>query len=193
MSEPFSDEARNELEAMLQGNSGQRLFTHVTGHPARPTGFCFCDHSVLAIMRMSARSILLQSVLAGPFNRPKLSLLRYLGAKVGKNVYISPGMWVDPFYPQLVEIEEEVFFGMGVRLTTHEFRRDEFRAGRVILRRGAFIGAHAMIGCGVEIGENASVAAGAVVGGDVPAGCTAIGNPARIVRGTVGTTRGDQP
>ena len=84
-------------------------------------------------------------------------------------------------FADLLTIEDGVFIGAFARITLHEYRVDEFRAGRVLIRKGAFIGGSALIGCGIEIGEGATVAAGAGVGRDVPPGATAIGNPARIV------------
>lgn len=101
---------------------------------------------------------------------------------MGANVTISPGVWIDPTFPQLLTFEDNVFIGTGVKIFTHEYRMNEFRAGRVILREGALIGGFALIGSGVEIGKRATVAAGAVVGRDVPPGATAIGNPVRIIR-----------
>ena len=71
--------------------------------------------------------------------------------------------------------------GVGVKIALHEFRPREFRAGRVIIRKGAVVGGFALIGHGVEIGEGAVVAGGAVVGRDVPPSKLAIGNPARIM------------
>lgn len=50
-----------------------------------------------------------------------------------------------------------------------------------IIEEGVFIGARAIILGSVTIGKNAKIGAGAVVLCDVPAGCTAVGNPARII------------
>jgi hypothetical protein len=179
--DPDTRAARECLKAFLSGETGERLFTHPICHPANPTGFCFYETSLCETLRVCWRSTLLDAVFRLPGSGPKVRLLRRLGARVGAPVVISASAWLDPVYPQLLTIEDEVFIGMGVRIMTHEFRRDEFRVGRVTIRRGAFIGGQALIGCGVEIGENATVAAGAVVGRDVPAGCTVIGNPARVV------------
>ena len=71
---------------------------------------------------------------------------------------------------------------MGAKIFTHEYRIDQFRAGKVRIRRGAFIGGFAVIPCGIEIGEGAVVAACSVVHRDVPPGATLISRPARIIR-----------
>ena len=44
------------------------------------------------------------------------------------------------------------------------------------------LGTGAVILEGVHIGDNAKIGANAVVTQDIPAGCTAVGVPARIVR-----------
>ena len=115
------------------------------------------------------------------WNAPKLKLLRWCGAQVGRNVFISTDVWIDPTFPQLLTIEDDVMIGVGVKIALHEFRPNEFRAGRVIIQKGAVIGGFSLIGHGVEIGEGAVVAGGAAVGRDVPPGKLAIGNPARIM------------
>ncbi|MBM4063850.1 MAG: acyltransferase [Planctomycetes bacterium] len=174
-------EARQRLAAFLRGETGERLFRQPTGHPSSPTGFCFCDRGVLAMVWFCLKAGLLQLLLQLPFAGPKLWFLRRLGARIGRNVHLAPRAWIDPTFPELITIEDGVFVGMDARLLTHEYRIDEFRAGRIVLRRGCFVGGFAILACGVEVGEGATVAAGAVVGRDVPPGCTAIGNPARIV------------
>lgn len=46
--------------------------------------------------------------------------------------------------------------------------------------RGVFIGSGATILGNIDVGDFAKIGAGSVVTADVPAGCTAIGNPARL-------------
>ena len=175
-------EAKGRLEEFLAGRTGDRLFRYPTSHPSRPTGFCYCDRSVLATTWTYCRGVLLAVALMLPYNRLKIWLLRRMGAQIGQNVFISVGVQIDPLFPQLLTIEDDVFIGMKARIVMHEFRIDEFRAGKVIIRSGAFIGWSSAIACGVEVGPGAVVAASAIVARDVPAGMTAIGNPARIVR-----------
>lgn len=56
------------------------------------------------------------------------------------------------------------------------------QAAPVTIGRHVFIGARAVVLKGVSIGDHAIIGAGAVVTRDVPAGCTAAGNPARLIR-----------
>jgi acetyltransferase-like isoleucine patch superfamily enzyme len=136
---------------------------------------------LLATLWFYAKAWLLLAALKLALNGPKLKLLRWCGARVGRNVFISTDVWIDPTFPQLLTIEDDVMVGVGVKIALHEFRPREFRAGRVIIRKGAVVGGFALIGHGVEIGEGAVVAGGAAVGRDVPPGKLAIGNPARIM------------
>jgi acetyltransferase-like isoleucine patch superfamily enzyme len=133
-------------------------------------------------MKFLAKALLLATIFRLPWNAPKVWMLRRLGAHVGDRVYFSAGVWIDPTFPELLTIEDCVFFGMGAKVFTHEYRIDEFRAGKVFIRGGAFIGGFAIIGCGVEIGERGVVAACSVADRDVPAGATLIQSPARILR-----------
>lgn len=173
-------ERRAKLAHFLAGT--ERLFVHPTGHPTQPTGFCPCDGPLVVRAFFYVRAMLLTLVLHTDFNPLKLWLLRRFGARIGRNVYLAPGMWIDPLFPQLLTLEDEVFIGSGARLMLHEFRASEFVAGRLVIRQRAIIGAWALLGPGIEIGAGASVAAAAVVNRDVAAGCVALGNPARIVR-----------
>ena len=83
-------------------------------------------------------------------------------------------------------LEEDVFIAPGVVTTNDNFmgrteKRHALRKGPTI-RRGARIGAGAVLLPGVEIGEEAFVGAGAVVLADVPPRAVVVGNPARRIR-----------
>jgi acetyltransferase-like isoleucine patch superfamily enzyme len=83
-------------------------------------------------------------------------------------------------------LEDGVFIAPRVIMTNDNFmgrteKRHELRKGPTI-RRGARIGAGAVLCPGIEIGEEAFVGAGAVVVGDVPPRVVVVGNPARILR-----------
>lgn len=89
-----------------------------------------------------------------------------------------------------VEIGEGTFVGADTYIFDNDFHSPigEWNWGNsspdnpkpVIIGRGVFIGARAIILKGVTIGDRAVVGAGAVVCKDVPAGHLAVGNPARM-------------
>ena len=83
-------------------------------------------------------------------------------------------------------VEDDVFIAPCVQTANDNFMgrtegRHALRRGPTV-RRGARIGAGAVLCPGVEIGEEAFVGAGAVVVKDVPARVVVVGNPARILR-----------
>jgi acetyltransferase-like isoleucine patch superfamily enzyme len=83
-------------------------------------------------------------------------------------------------------LEEDVFIAPCVVTANDNFmgrteRRHELRRGPTI-RRGARVGAAAVVLPGIEIGEEAFVGAGAVVLRNVQARAVVVGNPARQIR-----------
>ena len=83
-----------------------------------------------------------------------------------------------------VELEDDVFVGPDVSFCNDRHPRSgnrDFILEKILVRRGASIGAGAVILPGVEIGELAMVGAGAVITKDVPPLVTVVGNPARIL------------
>ena len=92
----------------------------------------------------------------------------------------------DAYVTAYSTLEDGVFIAPRVITTNDNFmgrteRRHALRKGPTI-RRGARVGAGAVLCPGVEIGEEAFVGAGAVVVGDVPARVVVVGNPARVLR-----------
>lgn len=83
-------------------------------------------------------------------------------------------------------IEEDVFISVLVSSTNdNAMGRQGYQDGQVqgpLIRRGATIGASAVLLPRVEVGENAIVAAGAVVSRSVPPRKVVMGVPARVVR-----------
>jgi acetyltransferase-like isoleucine patch superfamily enzyme len=90
-----------------------------------------------------------------------------------------------------IDIGEGTFVGAGAMIFDNDFHSPlgEWNWGNaapdnpkpVIIGRGVFIGARAIILKGVTIGDRAVVGAGAVVTKDVPARGLAAGNPARLI------------
>jgi acetyltransferase-like isoleucine patch superfamily enzyme len=179
---------RERFLRFRRGETGAREFRCGLRPPYHEAGFCYCDASWPRALWFYLKAGLAQMILKSPFNSPKLWVLRRQGARIGRNVHIAVDVWIDPLFPDLLEIEDDVTIGVGAKIALHEFTVDEFRAGRVIIRKGAVVGGFSLIAPSVEIGEFAMVAGGAVVGRDVPAGATAIGNPTRVRRHSIPAT-----
>lgn len=82
-----------------------------------------------------------------------------------------------------VVIEDDVFIGPNVSFTNDAFPRSKQypeQFAKTTVRKGASVGAGAVLLPGVTIGQHAMVGAGAVVTQDVPPNAIVIGNPARI-------------
>jgi acetyltransferase-like isoleucine patch superfamily enzyme len=91
-----------------------------------------------------------------------------------------------------LRVEDDVFIGPHATFTNDRFPRSRqpFELAITTIKRGASIGAGAVVLPGITIGEEAMVGAGAVVTKDVPPRTIVVGNPARVVRELVDTGGG---
>lgn len=117
--------------------------------------------------------------------------------EIGERVVVRPGcmLFAHPEgHDGKIIIEDDVLMGGAVHIYTSNHQFDDrnrpiidqgHREPRdVVIRRGAWIGANAVLLCGVEVGANAVVGAGSVVTRSVLAGTVAAGNPARPIAST---------
>jgi acetyltransferase-like isoleucine patch superfamily enzyme len=103
-------------------------------------------------------------------------------ARIGNNVTVKNGVSVWSG----VTVEDDAFLGPHCVFTNDPNPRSYIKKGagalvETFVRRGATIGAGAVIVCGHEIGRYAFVGAGAVVIRDVPDFALVVGNPARQI------------
>jgi acetyltransferase-like isoleucine patch superfamily enzyme len=98
----------------------------------------------------------------------KVLIYRLIGVKIGKGVFISPQVYIDVQFPELIVIEDYVILGYGASVFTHEFISNTYRLGRVHIKRGAMIGAFSKIRSGVCIGEQANSIVNSIVIKDIP-------------------------
>lgn len=100
---------------------------------------------------------------------------------IGNNVKIQNNVAV---YTGTV-VEDDVFLGPSCVLTNVTNPRSQIKRHslyeKILIKRGASIGANATIVCGITIGRYAFIAAGAVVAKDVPDYALMVGVPVRRV------------
>lgn len=112
---------------------------------------------------------------------------RWRGTKIGKDVGIGYGVFIEESRPYLIEIEDGVNIGPGAMIVAHDSSYHCINPevpilfGRVTIRKNGYIGARAVILPGVTVGEGAIVAAGAVVTKDVAPGTIVAGVPAKYL------------
>lgn len=120
------------------------------------------------------------------------------GAKIGKNCILSKNVYIDAnvcigagvkiqnnvnVYHG-VTVEDDVFLGPSMTFTNDMFPRAfnaEWEVTQTLVKKGASIGAGAVIRCGVTLGEYSMIGAGSVVVTDVPSHALFVGNPARQI------------
>ncbi|HKX95868.1 MAG TPA: serine O-acetyltransferase, partial [Methylibium sp.] len=123
----------------------------------------------------------------------------------GRRVFIDHGMGV--VIGETAEIGDDCTIYQGVTLGGTSLYKGAKR--HPTLGRGVIVGANSQVLGGFTVGDGARVGSGAVVTKPVPAGATAVGNPARILHDAVdkqreavaakmgfsayGVTQGDDP
>ena len=130
-----------------------------------------------------------------PFNPRKLRpiILRKLGCKVGKDVFVGDFVRIDLSHADMITIDDHAHIASGVRLLCHQrdmrdycIGDDYAKLGYIIkpihLCKGSLVGMDSFVMPGVTIGEGAIVGAGSLVTKDVPAWTVATGRPAKVVK-----------
>lgn len=111
---------------------------------------------------------------------------------LGSNIYLVDTLINAGDIEGKVTIEDNVFFGHGVKLLArgHDYRVFDVARQRQItqkpihIKQGAWVSSGAIVLGGVTIGKHAVVAAGSVVTKDVPDYAIFAGNPAKLIKYT---------
>jgi serine O-acetyltransferase len=98
-------------------------------------------------------------------------------AKIGRRVFIDHGMGV--VIGQTAEVGDDCTIYQGVTLGGTSLAKGAKR--HPTLGRGVIVGANSQVLGGFTVGDEARVGSNAVVLKPVPAGATAVGNPARVI------------
>jgi len=100
---------------------------------------------------------------------------------------MSLSVRLDKTYPKGVHIGPHSYLAFDVAVLAHDMPRGLYCDTYIGAR--CFIGARSIILPGVRIGDGSIVGSGSVVTKDVPPGSIVAGNPARVIRRNIETTR----
>jgi maltose O-acetyltransferase len=160
------------------GSRGDRLERHATPGPRNSLWSWPDAKSPLTVVRNYVFIVLAR---VSPSLRLKNWLLGRIGVTVGDGVAWGLESTPDVFWPERITVGDHAIVGYDATLLCHEFLRDEYRLGDVVVGEGAMIGAGAVVLPGVTVGEGAQVAANSLVADDVPPNSTVAGVPAEVV------------
>ena len=107
------------------------------------------------------------------------------GATIGRRVFIDHGMGV--VIGETAEIGDDCTIYQGVTLGGTSLTKGAKR--HPTLGRGVIVGANSQVLGGFTVGDDARIGSSAVVVKPVPAGATAVGNPARVILAEVEAAR----
>lgn len=120
--------------------------------------------------------------------RVLLAVLKKRGLTVGKNFYQGTDVVLDPSFPWLIKIGDDVTLVSRVFILAHDASTKRHlnysKVGKVSIGNRVFVGAGSIILPGVTIGDNVVIGAGSVVAKDIPSESVANGAPARVT-GTI--------
>lgn len=118
------------------------------------------------------------SYVAAPFSGAMIQNL-----KIGKNVFINSNLLAMARGGITIEDDAQIAGNVSLLSNNHDpYDRQILLCKPVLIKKGAWIGANAVILPGVCIGKHAIVGAGSVVTKDVPDYAVVVGNPAKVIR-----------
>lgn len=125
--------------------------------------------------------------------RLRPSILRKMGASVGKNVFIGSNVWLDTGHADMIILEDHVHIAGECTILCHQRNLKDYHVGddyaklgyqikKVHLKKGCLIGQRSMVMPGVTIGEGTIIGAYSLVTKDIPAWTIATGRPAKVIK-----------
>lgn len=117
----------------------------------------------------------------------RIILRKIYHMNISSTARISFGAYLDKTNPKDIYIDDDSFIAVGVIILTHDYCRSLYK--KTYIGKKCFIGARSIILPGVSIGDHVIVGAGSVVTKDIKSNCIVAGNPAKIIKENVNTTK----
>jgi acetyltransferase-like isoleucine patch superfamily enzyme len=106
---------------------------------------------------------------------------------IANNVRISLKAKLDKTYPKGIHIGDNSYIAAGSHILSHDFSRNIHTD--TYIGKNCFIGINAIVLPGLKIGDSVIIGSGSVVTKDIPSGCIAAGNPAKIIKEGITTSK----
>lgn len=117
----------------------------------------------------------------------------YVGKKGKLKINNSVGISSSALYcDDEIVIDDDVMIGAGCKIMDTDFHPIEYdtrmktpllaNTGKIVIKKGVFVGSNCIILKGVEIGEKSVVGAGSVVTKSIPSNEVWAGNPAKFIK-----------
>lgn len=121
------------------------------------------------------------------------AILRVIGCKVGKDVFIGDHVRIDSGHADMIYLEDHVHVAGGCRLLCHQrnlsnycvgddYAKLGYKIAPIHLKKGCLVGMESFVMPGVTVGEGAIVGAGSLIAHDIPDWTIAVGRPAKVVK-----------
>ena len=86
--------------------------------------------------------------------------LKTMGVKLGSKVFLSSSNVIDPYFPELIDIGDNVIMGMGASIFCHEFIDGKLYVGEVKIGKNCLIGFGSIVLPGTQMGDNSILTPG---------------------------------
>lgn len=124
-----------------------------------------------------------------PCSRLRVLVARICGVRIGRGCYLGFNVFFDSNYPELIQVEDDVTISHNCTIISHAISplqsplAQTYReTGRIVIRRGAWLGMHVVVLPNVVVGADCLIGAGSVVTKDTDSSSVYAGNPCRKVR-----------
>ncbi|HLD06316.1 MAG TPA: hypothetical protein VJC16_02155 [Candidatus Nanoarchaeia archaeon] len=105
-------------------------------------------------------------------------LLRRTGLHIGHDACLPNDIVFDPYFPELITIEDGALIGAPNTIMAHSYRAGKLTIGKVLVKKRVLVGAFSSLQPGAVVHEQSILNMGAELRGEVPAGQLWGGRPA---------------
>lgn len=143
----------------------------------------YAKYSLLTIIWKPIRKYLNVVIIPNvPFTHLRVAMYRWIGFKIGKNVFIGMKCYLDDVAVDKLTIEDNVTISYGCYFACHGKGQGHMP---IVIKQGTYFGMRCNILAGKEgitVGEQSIIGAGSLVNKNIPSNSKAVGVPVQIMQ-----------